>query len=233
MNETITLYHGSTKIIEKPEFGKGNAYNDYGLGFYCTENLELAKEWASNSQSGGFANVYSLNVSGFSVLELTDSKYGILDWLAILVNNRTFNITNPIAVEAKGYLSKYFLPDMTAVDIVKGYRADDSYFAFAMDFLNNTISFRQLSRAMSLGSLGEQFMLKSHKSLELLQFVRSEPADGEVYFAKRFKRDKEAREQYFKHERNSALRKDDIFMMDILREEMKKDDTRLQRNIPK
>lgn len=39
------LYHGSEKIIEKPVYGFGKAYNDYGLGFYCTEELDMAKEW--------------------------------------------------------------------------------------------------------------------------------------------------------------------------------------------
>ena len=46
------LYHGSSKIIEKPLFGYGKPYNDYGLGFYCTEHVELAKEWACKDASG-------------------------------------------------------------------------------------------------------------------------------------------------------------------------------------
>ena len=46
MDKTMPLYHGSSFIIERPEFGKGNPFNDYGLGFYCTETLELAKEWS-------------------------------------------------------------------------------------------------------------------------------------------------------------------------------------------
>lgn len=40
------LYHGSEFLIEKPEFGKVARHNDYGRGFYCTENIELAREWA-------------------------------------------------------------------------------------------------------------------------------------------------------------------------------------------
>ena len=43
--KTITIYHGSPNIVTTV-FGEGKAYNDYGQGFYCTENLELAKEWA-------------------------------------------------------------------------------------------------------------------------------------------------------------------------------------------
>ncbi|MCL1982096.1 MAG: DUF3990 domain-containing protein [Clostridiales bacterium] len=231
MPEIITLYHGSTRRIEKPEFGKGNPSNDYGIGFYCTENLELAKEWACNSQKGGFANAYSLDTSDIAVLELAGSKYGILDWLAVLINNRVFDTTSQMAAEAKEYLSEHFLPDVRAFDIVRGYRADDSYFTFAMDFLSSTISLRQLSHAMSLGSLGEQLVLKSSKAFKKLSFVGSETADGAIYFAKRQNRDKEAREQYLKRGRKTARRSDDIFMIDILREEMTRSDARLQQDI--
>ena len=45
------LYHGSEYLIENPQFGKGSLHNDYGRGFYCTENIELAKEWACGKQT--------------------------------------------------------------------------------------------------------------------------------------------------------------------------------------
>ena len=35
----MILYHGSKDIIEKPIYGQGKKYNDYGLGFYCTDNI--------------------------------------------------------------------------------------------------------------------------------------------------------------------------------------------------
>ena len=232
MSKIITLYHGSTKIIEKPEFGIGNIRNDYGLGFYCTESLELAKEWASSSRAGGFANAYSLDVTELSILNLSSPEYSVLDWLAVLVDNRIFSIPAPLAAEARDYIRSQFLPDISLYDAIRGFRADDSYFTFAMDFLNSAISLRQLGHAMSLGELGEQFMLKSQKSFDLLHFIRSEQADGDIYYALRRSRDRAARDQYLKGERYAPRRPDDIFMLDILREEMKRDDTRLQRNIP-
>jgi hypothetical protein len=164
-------------------------------------------------------------------MDLSDSQYSILNWLAILVNNRTFYITNPFATEAKEYLTTNFLPDISVFDAITGYRADDSYFAFAMDFLNNAISLHRLGRAMELGKLGKQFVLKSRKAFELVQFMRSETADGGIYFAKRQWRDAQAREQYLKGERRAASAADDIYMLDILREGMKQDDARLQRNV--
>ena len=231
MDEIVTLYHGSGKIIEKPEYGKGNLHNDYGLGFYCTESLELAKEWACNDRAGGYANAYSLDISTLSILNLSSEEYGILNWLAVLINNRTFLINNPIAVEAKEYLSTWFLPNIGAYDAITGYRADDSYFSFALDFLNNTISMRQLGRAMSLGSLGEQFVLKSQKAFSMIRFLSSEAVNGEIYYIKRKKRDTDARIEYLDRERHAVRINEDIFMIDVLRQEMKPGDARLQRII--
>ena len=58
----LTIYHGSPEIIEKPQFGKGKTYNDYGRGFYCTEHIELAKEWACTEDVDGFVNKYEVPV---------------------------------------------------------------------------------------------------------------------------------------------------------------------------
>jgi hypothetical protein len=223
-----TLYHGSSLVIEKPEYGKGNAHNDYGRGFYCTEDVELAKEWACVDRNGGYANIYTLATDGLNILSLTSEQYNILNWIAVLVNNRTFTISNQIADDARDYLTANFLPDISEYDAIIGYRADDSYFAFAQDFLNNTISLRQLSRAMALGTLGEQFVLKSPKAFDLLTFAGKEAADGEVYFSKRKKRDDGARTEYLKKERRTAQTTDDLYMIDILRQEMKNGDARLQ-----
>ena len=63
----VTLYHGSVSVIEQPVFGKGKPYNDYGCGFYCTQSLELAKEWAVEEDRDGYANRYSLNLQGLNI----------------------------------------------------------------------------------------------------------------------------------------------------------------------
>ena len=136
----LKLYHGSANIIEKPELGLGNAKNDYGLGFYCTEHIELAKEWACAENRDGFANEYELEMDGLTVLNLSEAEYHILNWLAILLENRTFVIERGLPSAAKEYILSEFLPDYKRADVIRGYRADDSYFSFASAFLNNTIS---------------------------------------------------------------------------------------------
>ena len=64
----MILFHGSPNIITKPIFGYGNPNNDYGLGFYCSESIELAKEWACTTEEGGFANQYEFDMTGLNVM---------------------------------------------------------------------------------------------------------------------------------------------------------------------
>ncbi len=66
MEKSLTIYHGSPQIIKSPELSKGKPNNDYGRGFYCTESMELAKEWACSSETDGFANRYSFDQSRLS-----------------------------------------------------------------------------------------------------------------------------------------------------------------------
>lgn len=231
MKSNYSIYHGSSQIIHKPIFGFGNPKNDYGLGFYCTESIELAKEWACTEENSGYANYYSFDISGLTVLDLSSNEYNILNWLAILLNNRTFRISTDLAGEAKEYMLNEFLPDISYYDVIIGYRADDSYFSFANAFLNGAISLEQLEKAMYLGKLGEQIVLKSEKSFERIQFIDAHPAEQEIYYPKKTARDKEARETYRK-ERNKQRASDAIYILDILRERWKNDDSRIRRNLP-
>ena len=231
MDKTLTLYHGTSLIIERPQVGKGNPFNDYGLGFYCTETLELAKEWACSMEQDGFANRYSFRTDGLSVLNLSDGSYNILNWLSILLINRKFNLSSDIAVQGKEYLASTFLPPFENYDVIIGYRADDSYFSFASAFLNNTISLAQLERAMFLGKLGEQVVLKSEQAFSHLHFEESIPAMRTIYYPRKATRDSEARAG-FRAERKAAPVRDAVYMIDILREEWKNDDARLRGNVP-
>ncbi|MBM6884470.1 DUF3990 domain-containing protein [Pseudoflavonifractor phocaeensis] len=111
--------------------------------------------------------------------------------------------------------------------IIIGYRADDSYFSFAQDFINGTISYRQLNNAMHLGKLGQQFVLKSQKAFDRICFTGYEIADHEEWYAKKMLRDKSARREYFHVERNRRQR-GDLYITQIMDEEMTSDDPRLR-----
>lgn len=221
------LYHGSDHVIEKPLYGGGKRYNDYGRGFYCTDVLEMAKEWGVGKDRDGYANCYELECDGLQILDLNSPDYCILHWLAVLLKNREFDVPSGLALEAKRYLLEHFLPDYESYDVITGYRADDSYFSFAQDFINGTISYRQLNEAMHLGKLGMQFVLKSDKSFQRIRYTGYEIARSTEWYAQKMLRDRTARRAYFDEDRN-RWRRGDLYIPQIIDEEMKSDDARLR-----
>ena len=225
----MILYHGSPKAIETPLYGYGSKENDYGLGFYCTQSNDLAKEWACPTVQSGFSNKYELDMDGLRVLHLNSDGYHILNWIAILLQNRIFAKRSPVARQANSYILNEFLPDISGYDVVIGYRADDSYFSYAKDFLNNTISVNQLSQAMKLGELGEQVVLKSEKAFQQIHFQGYEIADGSIYNPRRMARETRARTAYLSnHGVDFSMISNEIYVLDIIREGMKNDDPRLR-----
>jgi len=222
-----TLYHGSSNIIEKPSFGYGKPYNDYGLGFYCTDSLEMAKEWGVSKGQNGYANCYEMDCDGLRILNLNGADYCILHWLTVLLQNREFDVPSVLALEAKEYLLRNFSIDYQSYDAIVGYRADDSYFSFAQDFINGTISYRQLNNAMHLGKLGQQFVLKSKIAFECIHFTGSEVAACDEWYARKMLRDKTSRREYFDVERNKRQR-GDLYITQIMDEEMMPHDPRLR-----
>lgn len=231
MGEKVLIYHGSQQIVRKPDLYSGKAYNDYSRGFYCTASIELAKEWACPVKNDGYANVYELDLSELNVIRLSDSKYSILNWIAILLKNRHFDIDSNVGSMAREYILENFMPDLTSADLVIGYRADDSYFSFAEDFVNNVISLRDLSYVMHLGELGEQIVLVSEKAFDFLDFKGFEISDYEEYYYKREARDSRARQEYRSRKKSLEMLKEDIFILDIIREEMRNDDARLRPDV--
>ena len=223
----MRVYHGSDHIIEKPVYHGSKRTNDYGYGFYTTESIELAKEWACSDQRNGFANIYEFNPEGLSVLRLNSPEYNILNWLAILTKYRSYWQNGSIAEEAKNYLQKHFFVDPAPYDVIIGYRADDSYFTFAQDFVAGAISLKKLSEAMRLGKLGEQIVLKSEKAFEHIRFVGAEPADAETYYEKKALRDRKARRAY-RSTRQTSNALNELYMIDIMREGIVNGDPRLR-----
>lgn len=221
----LVLYHGSQKVIMKPQYGYGKSYNDYGMAFYCTEICEMAREWACTETLDGFSNQYRLKGQGLNELNLCGEDYHILNWLAVLLANRTFRVESDLQITAKKYILDNFLPNYRDYDVIKGYRADDSYFSFANAFLNNSLSLEQLGKAMYLGQLGEQIAIVSKKAFLRLEFVDAEPVAKEVYYPKKVKRDQEARRLY-RDERDKVY--EGTYMIDLIREKWRNEDERLQ-----
>lgn len=167
------LYHGSEVIIEKPVYKQGNVHNDYGIGFYCTSNKELAKEWASKKSGIGFVNKYSLRDDNLKILDLTKSPFdNVLYWIALLMNNRILssNLKNNFPRELK-YLEDKYLLDVNDYDVIIGYRADDSYFHFPEAFIRSEITLESLNSIFLAVDLGKQYVLISKRAFDLIKFI--------------------------------------------------------------
>lgn len=230
MEKIITIYHGSEQIVEEPTFGKGKKHNDFGLGFYCTESDGLAKEWAVSSLRNGFSNKYTLDTEYLNILNLNSPDYTILNWIAVLVEHRVFSLKTPVARRAKRYLIDNFSVNVNAFDLITGYRANDSYFDYAESFLNNGISVEQLAKAMKLGKLGEQVVIKSQFAFSKLKYEGFDVAEKDVFYVLRKARDDEANQTYLEMLEEES---DGLYIQDIMRGGIKNDDPRIPRNISK
>lgn len=90
----MILYHGSTELVESPEIRKGEAFLDFGVGFYTTTSFEQAERWArikmrrSNSSSG-YVSIYEFDYeSAKQILQVKQFEAADEEWLNFVVKNR-------------------------------------------------------------------------------------------------------------------------------------------------
>lgn len=219
MENELILYHGSIKVVEKPLFNGSKPINDFGYGFYLTEDIELGKEWScKESDKPGILNIYSLNLEGLKILDLTKEDFSPLNWIAILLKNRNFPMANNVGEDFKQFLIKNYMIDYSSYDVIIGLRADDSYFSFASDFAKNMTNIRQLEMALNAGKLGKQIVLKSKKAFDQIKFINYEYVDQNIYYYKRQQRDINAKRYYYDVILTKKQKKNDIYILDIIRE---------------
>ena len=209
----MRIFHGSEVIIKKPSLELGKINNDFGRGFYCTDDIEKAKEWACKNNKSGIANIYELDIEKLRILDLTKDNYNVLNWISILLSNRTFSIDNQLSLKAKEYLIKNYYIDIKNYDVVIGYRADDSYFSYAQSFINNSLSLETLEKAMKLGNLGKQIVLVSNKAFRKIKYIDNLVVDRNEYYVKYKVNDLSARQKY----KNMKSSENETYMIDIIR----------------
>ena len=174
----MVLYHGSDRIVQKPLFGFGKEDNDYGSGFYTTEDIEKARAWAVvNGANSAVCNKYSIDLSQLNILRLDD--YGPLAWIAEIIEHRGTR-TEEAKIIGEKFVEKYKINTDTA-DIIIGYRADDSYIDIVDAFLKNQLSIEEVDRLFHKGNLGQQVFIKSQKAFDNLSFEGYEYVDDKGY----------------------------------------------------
>lgn len=171
----MILYHGSKEIITLPRQYGSSKENDYGPAFYMTRDLSSAHEWACRNNTVGYVNVYELDRRGLKVLDLTDSnKWSVLNWLAILLHNRSLDAGFiRFFANRLRFIEEHYYIDVEQYDLVKGYRADDAYFRFPLDFIRGNLTLEQLEEAFKLGELGVQYVAISAKCISKINYKQS------------------------------------------------------------
>lgn len=166
----IILYHGTSDKIVQPTYGQGDEKHDYGRGFYLTESQELAKEWAvcRPNDTNGWLHKYELDTDGLKILAFEQNN--ILAWLAELMKHRDAADSKRYRMLANKFIAKYGI-DTSEYDVIKGWRANASYFYIAKEFVRDNIDMDILEELMSLGGLGIQYCMKSELAFSNLHEV--------------------------------------------------------------
>lgn len=169
----VILFHGTPNKIVVPTFGHGDEKHDYGKGFYLTENLELAKEWAvcRPNDNNGWVHKFELTTEGLKILDFQEMN--VLSWLAELMKHRDAADSKRYRMLAKKFIEKYGV-NTNEFDIIKGWRANASYFYIAKEFVRDNIDIDILEQLLSLGSLGIQYCIKSESAYSKLCEVKNE-----------------------------------------------------------
>lgn len=167
----ITLYHGTPNKVVVPKFGGGDDKHDYGRGFYLTENIDLAKEWAvcRPNEQNGWIHQYELDCDGLRILDFQEKN--VLAWLAELMKHRDAADSKRYRMLAAKFIEKYGV-DTEGYDVIKGWRANASYFYIAKEFVRDNIDMDILEELLSLGGLGIQYCLKSELAYSKLHEVK-------------------------------------------------------------
>lgn len=191
----MKLYHGSPEECFAPRFGLGNDEHDYGRGFYTTAVPELAREWAvgTHNAADGWLHAYDVELDGLKLFDFTE--VGVLAWIAELMKHRKADDSPVYVRDVAKFISRYGV-DISGYDVVRGWRADASYFFIAQLFVRNQLDVMALDAMLRLGDLGIQYFFQSEASFARLREIEAEKERvlAVDYRAKYDERDRVARE---------------------------------------
>lgn len=169
----IILYHGSPDKEITPTYGLGEDKHDYGRGFYLTADIELAKEWAvcRPNENNGWVHKFILNTDTLSIFDFQGTN--TLNWLAELMKHREADDSRRYRMLAPKFIEQYGI-DTSGYDVIKGWRANASYFYIAKEFVRDNVDIDILGQLLSLGNLGIQYCIKSEKAYQNLRELKDE-----------------------------------------------------------
>ena len=152
------MYHGTNTVIGKINLDKSRLRTDFGKGFYLTDSIETAQNWAARRVSvvGGTATIIRYDVSNdfFSLSGKRFESVPSYEWLDFIVMNRNRDANSNSTSEPRH-----------AYNWVSGPIADDKIADVVEDYLIGDINAEE---AISLArALPQVFQLSLHTQSSL------------------------------------------------------------------
>lgn len=166
----LLLYHGSAEKVVRPTWGLGNDRHDYGRGFYLTDSAELGREWAvcRPNEMNGWLHQYELDTEGLRILNFEQEH--VLAWLAELMKHRDAADSKRYRMLSARFIEKYGI-DTEGYDVIRGWRANASYFYIAKEFVRDNVDMDILEKLLQLGDLGMQYCIRSPQAYAQLREI--------------------------------------------------------------
>ena len=190
----IRLYHGGPVENFVPTFGLGRDQHDYGRGFYLTDSIDLAKEWAVCRPDGSNGWVHAFRLADEELKVLDFEALGPLPWMAELMKHREGGKSKRFKLLSERFIAKYGV-DSDGYDIIRGWRANASYFYIVTAFVHDEVDVDILEELLMLGGLGVQYCLKSERAFAAIRKVDGfpQPVEYAVYNPGYSERDRTAK----------------------------------------
>jgi hypothetical protein len=154
----MTLYHGSTEVVEQPRIIASDKFLDFGYGFYTTTSEEQALRWAEIKRKrikseNSYLNMYEVDDS-----VLSDSSFSMLnfdspsrEWLEFVIANRHGSMAH-----------RY--------DFVRGPVANDTLYRTFVLYESGILTLDETIKRLKVHELFDQLSFHSEKALGNLIF---------------------------------------------------------------
>ena len=146
----IKVYHGSNIPVPDPQISKGRDNADFGLGFYVTDNYEMAEKWASRKKGNAVISEYELDID-----KLRTYRFDLdSEWLNFVIYHRSQNKSEVSpALNTENY------------DAFIGPTADDKMFSTIEQYEDGLISEEIAVKALNAMDIDTQINIRTQDSI--------------------------------------------------------------------
>lgn len=158
----ILLFHGAKTMIDgRIRLDCSKRRNDFGIGFYCGENLEQSAMFVSTFPTS------SLYMMKFNPSGLKCKRYVVnREWMLMIAYFR-----ERLGAYADSELIHKLIEEIQGMDYIIAPIADNRMFEIIDQFIDGEITDIQCRHCLSATNLGNQYVFVSDKALEQITIL--------------------------------------------------------------